>query len=77
MADWKINDFFTKIFSFKIKANNKNPNATITKRNDNDAKGLADWTIICPLTNAELQKKTNKKGKMFVIYLYKVITLYL
>ena len=77
MPDCKTNDFFTKIFSLKNNATNKNPKATITKRNDNDAKGLADCTIICPLTNAELQKKTNKKGKMFVIYIYKVITLYL
>ena len=76
MPDCKTNDFFTNIFSLKAKPNNKNPKATIIKRNDNDAKGLADCTIICPLTNAELQKKTNKKGKMFVIYLYRVITLY-
>ena len=76
MPDCKTNEFFTKIFSLKVKANNKNPKATIRKRNDNDAKGLADCTIICPLINAELQKKTNKKGKMFVIYLYRVITLY-
>ena len=74
--DCKINVLLTKIFSLKAKANNRNPKATITKRNDNDAKGLADWTIICPLTNAELQKKTNKRGNMFVIYLYGVITLY-
>ena len=76
MPDCKTNEIFTKIFSLKNNATNKNPNATIKKRNDNDAKGLADCTIICPLTNAELQKKTNKKGKMFVIYLYRVITLY-
>ena len=74
--DCKTNVLLTKIFSLKAKANIRNPKATITKRNDNDAKGLADCTIICPLTNAELQKKTNKKGKMFVIYLYRVITLY-
>ena len=76
-ADCKINVLFTKIFSLKAKANIKNPKATITKRNDNDAKGLDDWTIICPLTKAELQKKTNNKGKRFVIYFFKVITLYL
>ena len=46
------------------------------KRNESEAKGLADWTIICPLTNAELQKNTNKKGKMFNIYIYIAITLY-
>ena len=75
--DCKTNVLLTKIFSLKAKANNRNPKATITKRNDNEAKGLADWTIICPLTKAELQKKTNNKGKRFVIYLFKVITLYL
>ena len=72
-----MSDLFTKIFSLNAKANIKKPKATITKRNDNDAKGLADWTIICPLTNAELQKKTNNKGKRFVIYVYEVNTLYL
>ena len=75
--DCKINVLLTKIFSLKAKANIRNPKATITKRNDNDAKGLDDWTIICPLTKAELQKKTNNKGKRFVIYFFKVITLYL
>ena len=70
--DCKINVLLTKIFSLKAKANNRNPKATITKRNDNEAKGLADWTIICPLTKAELQKKTNKNGKKFNIsYIYR------
>ena len=53
------------------------PKATITKRNESEAKGLADCIIICPLTKAELQKKTKNKGKRFVIYVYEVNTLYL
>ena len=65
------------IFSLKKYANNKNPNATIINLNESEAKGLADRTIICPLTKAELQKKTNKKGKRFNIYSYIAITLYL
>ena len=40
--DCNTSDLFTKIFSLNAKANIKKPKATITKRNDNDAKGLAD-----------------------------------
>ena len=77
MADCKIKELLTNIFSLRIYENSKNPNATIIKRNASEANGLADWTIIWPLTNAELQKKTNNKGKRFVIYVYEVNTLYL
>ena len=59
------------IFSLKKYANNKNPNATIINLNESEAKGLADCTIIWPLTKAELQKKINKNGKKFNIsYIY-------
>lgn len=48
------------------------PNATIKNLNESEAKGLADWTIIWPLTNAELQKNTNKNGKKFnIAYIYR------
>ena len=48
------------------------PKATIVNLNDSEAKGLADWTIIWPLTNAELQKNTNKNGKKYnIAYIYR------
>jgi len=53
----------TKILSLKINANIKKPKATIINLNESEAKGLADRTIICPLTKAELQKKQIKKEK--------------
>ena len=77
MADCKIKELLTNIFSLRIYENIKKPNATIIKRNESEANGLADWTIIWPLTKAELQKKTKNKGKRFVIYVYEVNTLYL
>ena len=43
--------------------NSKKPNATIIKRNESEANGLADWTIIRQLTKAELKQKTKNKGK--------------
>ena len=50
------------------------PNATIINLNEREAKGLADWTIIWPLTNAELQKNTNKNGKKFNMeYIYRLL----
>ena len=50
------------------------PNATIKNLNESEAKGLADWTIIWPLTNAELQKNTNKNGKKFNMeYIYRLL----
>ena len=62
-----MRDLLTNIFSLNILANIMKPNATIINLNDSEAKGLADWTIIWPLTNAELQKNTNKNGKKFSI----------
>ena len=48
------------------------PKATIINLNDSEANGLADWTIIWPLTNAELQKNTNKNGKKYnIAYIYR------
>ena len=38
----KIKDFLTNIFSLRIYANSKKPNATIIKRNESEANGLAD-----------------------------------
>ena len=50
------------------------PKATIINLNDSEANGLADWTIIWPLINAELQKNTNKNGKKFNMeYIYRLL----
>ena len=71
-VDWYIKDFLTNIFSLYILAKIIKPNATIINLNEREAKGLADWTIIWPLTNAELQKNTNKNGKKFnIAYIYR------
>ena len=42
MADWKIKELLTNIFSLRIYENSKKPNATIIKRNESEANGLAD-----------------------------------
>ena len=50
------------------------PNATIINLNEREANGLADWIIIWPLINAELQKNTNMNGKKFNIeYIYRLL----
>ena len=67
-------DLLTNIFSLNILAKITKPNATIINLNDREAKGLADWTIIWPLINAELQKNTNKNGKKFNMeYIYRLL----